>query len=353
VTPRSENLDDILGQKNLFFFASVWVLFYAECTNEDVYLSAYDSKEEIYQRISNKKISRDLSWFDALMVIIQEDTPGVEFNYGISEVDIVLNSRNTQIFFLCNKVRRFLKELESLLKVADKEIKTKIYQDGSLVNLGSYFRSWLKYVNLVNPEFRMGGLDGQAFVLRELLQVPDLKGLADTWLRKVSRVLDLEGAKIQIPSSTQILSKIPSETTVLSAISVSLRVRRLVDLLHSHVSRGILQPLSESYDIISSLERAKDLLYTSYQEFSNNLETSINGISFKGTESEISFGKKISGFERLIDGLLESIEAVSRSSYQQDVVLREIETSNFLEFPEYIEGPVLEFLREREIVEKS
>lgn len=348
---QDENFDDILGEKDLFFFASVWIIAYAECTNEDVYLPMYDNREELFQRINRKMVSKSVSWFDSLIAVLQEDHPGIEFNCGISEVDIVVNSRNTQIFFLCEKIRNTLKTLETTLKGVDQEIKTKIFQDGGLVNLGPYFRSWLKYVNLVDPEFRLGGEEGQAFILKEVLKVTDLKRLSDFWLRKVSRLLDLEGAKILVPNPNQVLSKIPSETTTLSAMSISLRIRCLLELLCSHHTRDIFRPISQSFDLAQALDKAKDLVFSAYQSFSNNLETCLNGISLQGLESEISFNKKVEGFKLLGSGIIEATEAISRSVYDKESILKDIKSNvnHFKDLSTYVE--VLDFLRDKGFVE--
>jgi len=336
-----KEFSSIAGEVNFVYFMHLWSLAYAECTNNETYLPAYENREELYRRVQVKeKVCKHQ--MVAVLQVLEEDFPDVVFHYGLTSEDIMHNARCTQVVLSINLINLVLKEVEAGIREFEKEVTIPILahthgQPATPVRLGPYLRGKAKYLNLVKPEFRLGGSNGQLTALRYASKMTDCKDLAQGWLKKIQQRIDgLEEIQVCIPNDRIGLLQIgPSnDATFLSGISLVVKMRSLTRALWDHCYRKILFPSSEILQSGSSamphkinpidFENAEGCFSNAYHILLNSFESNVDSRGLRDLSNSVVNRQMIEGWVYLYLGLKSLTKGMSKSSYSIDRILYEL-----------------------------
>lgn len=320
---------------------SLWAIAYAECLNKDTHISPYEDKEELLRRV-NLKEKTTKHQMVALLQVLEEDYPDVVFHYGLTSEDIMHNARWTQVHLLIRAINELLREVEMSIREYEKQVSIPVLahthgQAATPVNLGAYLRAKCRRLNLVIPEYRLGGSNGQLTALRLVTRLADFKELAQSWSKKVLyRLPDLEKIAITVPTAKQGLLQLgPSnEATLLSGVAVATKMRALSRALWDHCQRKILFYHTGTFQAGSSamphkinpidFENSEGALTNAITLLFNGFEANSDTRGLRDLSNSIINRQMIEGWIYLYLGLKSLIKGLGKTVYSEDAILKEL-----------------------------
>lgn len=236
-----------LGEEAFVYFMSIWSIAYAECTNKETYLPPYANQQDLYERVLRKEQATKHQ-MTALIQVLEEDFPNIQFHFGLTLEDIMHNARTTQSLMIISEIYKKLRDLDAAIKMVEKEIRFPILahthgQPATPVELGAYLRAKIRGISLVRPQFRLGGSNGQLTALQYSTGIQDFSKLTQTWAKRVKEKLpSIEEFVIEVPTrKTALLQVGPSnDATFLSGMGLAVKLRALARALWDHAQRKIL-----------------------------------------------------------------------------------------------------------------
>lgn len=240
-------LSAIVGEENFVYYMSLWSLTYAEVLNDELHLPMYPDRQLLAKRVLVKEQITKHQMV-ALLQILEEDHQDVTFHYGLTSEDIMHNARWTQVHLCILAINDLLREVELSIREYEKQVPMAILahthgQPATPVFVGPYLRAKCRRINLILPEYRLGGSNGQLTALRLISKISDFKEMSTVWSKKIAyRLPQLEKVNIITPTTTHGLLQLgPSnEATLLSGVAVTVKMRALARALWDHCQRKLL-----------------------------------------------------------------------------------------------------------------
>lgn len=330
-----------LGEESFVYYMSIWAITYAECTNTDTYLPPYDKKADLYERVNKKELATKHQ-MTALLQVLEEDFPNVQFHFGLTSEDIMHNARTTQLSLIINEVIRKLRDLDNAIKLMEKDVKFPILahthgQPATPVALGPYLRAKIRGISLIRPQFRLGGSNGQLTALKYATGIQDFNKLTASWLKRVKEKLpELEDAVIEVPSAKVGLLQVgPSnDATFLSGMGLAVKLRALARTLWDHAQRKILVVSTGQTQTGSSamphkvnpidFENAEGNFSIAYNLLSLAFEANTDTRGLRDLSNSIINRQTLEGWAYLFLGIKSMIKGMHSSQYSSEKALAEL-----------------------------
>lgn len=334
-------LTEIFGEENFVYYMSVWSIAFAECVNENAYLPHYENREELYRRVEAKERTTKHQMV-ALIQVLEEDYPDIQFHFGLTSEDIMHNARWTQISLALDLIQDKIKEVEQCIRNSEKQVKTPILghthgQPATPIKVGPYLRAKMKHLSPIRPEYRLGGSNGQLTALKFASKIEDFKSLSEQWFRKIQKTIPSLGKSEMVFPTVRVglLQVGPSnEATIFTSISVALKMRALARALWDHCARKILLSQSLQKQAGSSamphksnpvnFENAEGCFTNAYHIFLNTLEANCDSRGLRDLSNSVVNRHASDGWAYLLLGLSSLITGMSTSTYSNTAIITEL-----------------------------
>lgn len=338
---RIKEILPFLGEEAFIYYMAIWSITYAECTNKDTFLPPYDNKDDLYERVRRKEQATKHQ-MTALLQVLEEDFPQVQFHFGLTSEDIMHNARTTQISLIMDEIYHKLRDLNHAIKLIEKDIKFPILahthgQPATPVKLGPYLRAKIRNISLVKPHFRLGGSNGQLTAFSRATGIDNYGKIVDAWLRRLKEKLpELSDAKIETPTAkTGLLQVGPSnETSFLSGMGLSVKLRALARALWDHAQRRILIISTGAKQTGSSamphkvnpidFENAEGNFSIAYKMLSLAFEANADTRGLRDLSNSIINRQTLEGWAFLFLGIKSLIKGLHASQYDSENVMQEL-----------------------------
>lgn len=342
----SEKLQEVsgfLGEINFVYYMSEWSLSYAECTNENTYLPSYPDKSQLFDRVTNKEKYCHHQMV-ALKQVLESDFPDVNFHFGLTSEDIMHNARWTQVSILINYIESLLKDIDSEIKKFESQVDSFVLahthgQSATPIELGPYLRAKFRRLNIVRPDFRLGGSNGQLTILKMISGKNDFRDFAAKWSNNLlKRVPQLANIHIECPNNKIALLQIgpTNEATFASAICIILKARSLARALWDHCQRGILTVDSQKDQAGSSamphkvnpiaFENAEGCFSNAYHILLNALEANSDSRGLRDLSNSVVNRNSSDGWVYFYLGLKSLAQGMRSSRYNQEKIISELKS---------------------------
>ena len=105
---RIKEILPFLGEEAFVYYMALWSITYAESTNSETYLPPYDNKDDLFERVLRKEQATKHQ-MTALIQVLEEDFPNIQFHFGLTSEDIMHNARTTQMSLIINEIYKKLR----------------------------------------------------------------------------------------------------------------------------------------------------------------------------------------------------------------------------------------------------
>lgn len=323
---------------------SIWSITYAECTNKEAYLPPYANREDLFERVLRKEQSTKHQ-MTALIQVLEEDFPNIQFHFGLTSEDIMHNARTTQSLMIIGEIYKKLKDLDSAIKIVEKDIKFPILahthgQPATPVELGAYLRAKIRGISLVRPQFRLGGSNGQLTALRYATGIQDFNKLTQTWAKRIKEKMpSIDEFVIEIPTrKTALLQVGPSnDATFLSGMGLAVKLRALARALWDHAQRKILVISTGLTQTGSSamphkvnpidFENAEGNFSIAYNMLSLAFEANTDTRGLRDLSNSVINRQVLEGWAFLFLGIKGLIKGLHSSQYSSDRIMNELRSN--------------------------
>lgn len=331
-----------LGEEAFVYYMSAWSVTYAECTNNDTYLPPYANRDDLYERVSRKEASTKHQ-MTALIQVLEEDFPNVQFHFGLTSEDIMHNARTTQMFLIINEIYKKLRDLDAAIKMVEKDVKFPILahthgQPATPVMLGPYLRAKIRNISLVRPQFRLGGSNGQLTALRYASGIKDFSSLTAMWSKRIKEKLPelMDDVVIDTPSKKVGLLQIGphNDATFLSGMGLAVKLRALSRALWDHAQRRILVISTGLSQTGSSamphkinpidFENAEGNFSIAYQMLTLAFEANSDTRGLRDLSNSIINRQVLESWAYMFLGIKSLIKGLHSSQYDPDKIMAEL-----------------------------
>jgi len=251
--------------ENFIYYCSVWCVCYAECTNEDTYLSTIENRKDLFAKVTK---SSPKNLYRALTEVLETLHPHIIFNYGLHPHDIEFNAAFTQVYIIQNHINNSLRTIDSYFREYERQCSIPLieYHDpanllpAASLSIAPYLRSKFKSIPMVHPEFRLVGSNGALQELKAASGLEDCKALSAAWAKKINqRIPELDTIVIQYPGAKVVLGTlgVSNNASLMSGVDLCSKISALALTMAEHVRRRVATyytPISlEEMQLLSSV----------------------------------------------------------------------------------------------------
>lgn len=339
-------IKDFLGDEAFVYYMSAWSLTYAECMNEGVYLPLYDDRNALYERVRREE-QETKHQMTALINVLKKDYPQVDFHFGLTSEDIMHNARCLQVNLVLSRIVDEVKNIDQHISRFERQVPFPVLghthgQSATPIRLGAYLRAKMRDLYISPPNYRLGGSNGQLTILRLVHPKLDPQKLGQLWLKRMAEKFPNESESFKnvmicTPSTKVGLLQVGphNDSTYLSAIGMSLKLRALCRAFWDHAYRKILKVGTTSTQTGSSamphkvnpilyenaegcFSIAKDTLYCA-------LEANTDTRGLRDLSNSVVNRQMLDGWAFMFLGVRGLIKAMENSEYDADYCKKELE----------------------------